>query len=339
MKTYNYILASDKIHFLLETPSGSVRKTVNKSDYNYPEILAAMSDDDMGMEEFLELFDKKPEGSYQTGVTYSFEGVFYNGKKLPPALAEKVKKFRDEDLPFAPMEKFLERISKNPSYTSINELYDFLAAKELPITEDGCFIAYKGISSDGYSVSGNVDTVVKTGVVDSSGRILNTEFGKEIEVERDQVDDDRTNECSNGLHVGSPNYAFSFGSKTIKVKVDPADVVSVPKDHSFQKCRVSKYIPLDYVEREITYTGTDSWGEEAMSPQVSDWDSRRSSVVDDLEDYIFETESDLFTMGRISLKRYMIDNSIPKYEIIDALQELNADWEEENDVIYVYGIN
>ena len=36
----------------------------------------------------------------------------------------------------------------NPSETSREELYDFLSYRELPITSEGTFIAYKGVGED-----------------------------------------------------------------------------------------------------------------------------------------------------------------------------------------------
>jgi hypothetical protein len=165
-------------------------------------------------------------------------------------------------------------LQNNPSAASVAELYDFMSYKELPITEDGLLIAYKGVRSDGYSAHGNLGTVVTSGEVNDEGRILNR-VGDVIEVARNQVDDDRARGCSFGLHVGSYGYAKDFGGysgQLLTVSVDPADVVSVPTDSSFQKMRVSKYTVLEVTETEITspaYEGENlSAGDKIMETKV-----------------------------------------------------------------------
>ena len=47
--------------------------------------------------------------------------------------------------------------------------------------------------------------------------------------------------CGHGFHVGTMNYASQFGGSNrhlMACKVNPKDVVSVPYDHSCEKCRV-----------------------------------------------------------------------------------------------------
>jgi hypothetical protein len=58
---------------------------------------------------------------------------------------------------------------------------------------------------------------------------------------RGKVDDDFRRGCSFGFHVGTREYATSWGPRTMLVKVDPADVVSVPSDCECQKLRTSRY--------------------------------------------------------------------------------------------------
>jgi hypothetical protein len=140
----------------------------------------------------------------------------------------------------APIKKYVQRILKNPSRQSATELYDFLGYRELPITPEGMVLGWKGVDEDYWSVQGNLRTKVIQGKVDKNGRILNT-VGSVIEVQRVCVDDNRKNECSHGLHVGSWNYAKGWGKRLLLVEFDPADAVSVPTDCQFQKLRVCKY--------------------------------------------------------------------------------------------------
>lgn len=168
-------------------------------------------------------------------------GVTYNGRPLHTVDAERLMSFMRDKLSYKPIANYIALKMKNPSARAIKEMYNFLEHKGMPLTERGTFIAYKGVCNDFWSVTGNLETVVVQGQVDTRGRILNT-IGATIEVERSSVDDDFRVGCSTGLHVGSLSYAKGWGSRVILVEVDPADVVSVPDDCNCQKLRCSKYI-------------------------------------------------------------------------------------------------
>lgn len=175
--------------------------------------------------------------------------ILFRGRAIPPKLAEKVAAIFREGGDFSPYENFETRRSANPSATSGSELYDFMLSGHFTITPRGTVVGYKGIRHDGYSVMGNTKTRVLQGKVNADGHILN-EIGATIEVVRQDVDDNRARECSFGLHVGSFQYATSWGERTVMVEFDPADAVSVPQDCGCQKLRVCKYKVLEEVARE-----------------------------------------------------------------------------------------
>jgi hypothetical protein len=50
--------------------------------------------------------------------------------------------------PFEPMLNFLDNMSQNPSDHAIVELFEFMENKNMPITPDGHFLAYKAVKSD-----------------------------------------------------------------------------------------------------------------------------------------------------------------------------------------------
>lgn len=176
--------------------------------------------------------------------------VYYFSERLHGAVVDKlldlIQAGMDTSAPFI---KFIKNLLDNPSKSSVDELYDFLSYKSLPIDEDGYVIGYKGVASDGWSISGNTQTTVLQGEVNERGQILNR-VGDTIEVQRRCVDDDRRNQCSHGLHVGSFDYAKSWAGngKLLMVRFNPADAVSVPEDCSCQKLRVSKYEILEEIE-------------------------------------------------------------------------------------------
>jgi len=162
--------------------------------------------------------------------------IFVNGVSAPAALGNKILRFSNEGLPYEPLVKFAANIQRNPSYRSVNELFQFLEKNDHPITEDGHFIAYKRVRADFKDVH--------TGTFDNSP-------GQVVEMPRNQVNEDSTQTCSSGLHVANWDYAVNFypGGVMLEVEVDPADVVAVPVDYNQAKMRVSKYKVLGVVDK------------------------------------------------------------------------------------------
>ena len=197
--------------------------------------------------------------------------VFFNGEPIHNYLSSKIISFVQLGLPHEPLIKFLERLMANPSSRAINELYQFLQHKNLPITDSGTFLAYKSVRDD--------YTDHHSGKFDNS-------VGNTLEMPRNKVDDNYQHGCSYGFHAGSLQYASSFGgngSILLIVEIDPADVVSVPSDSDCQKLRTCKYkvvskysgpLPEHYSEQDhITeddsdYDFDDGWDDEDPEEQV-----------------------------------------------------------------------
>lgn len=164
--------------------------------------------------------------------------VFWNGKALHNVLVDRIVEQTRMGLGAEHMLRFLENLMLNPSESSRKELYDFLANRSLPITEDGCFLAYKAVRDDFYDIY--------------SGTVLNT-VGSVISMERGEVDPNRDRQCSFGYHVGAIDYVRGYGntySKYLLVKVNPKDAVAVPLDHGAQKLRVCSYEVLAVLDRD-----------------------------------------------------------------------------------------
>jgi len=158
--------------------------------------------------------------------------VLHNGVPVHNVIADRIVTFLDAGLPFEPLVKFLENLLLNPSARAVAEGYEFLENKNLPVTDDGHFIAYKSVRSDYKDKwSGKIDNSV----------------GQVVEVARNTVDDNRERECSYGFHPGAFAYSgpngwyHSHGDNVILLTVTPRDIVAVPKDHQAQKMRVSRY--------------------------------------------------------------------------------------------------
>lgn len=149
---------------------------------------------------------------------------------------------------FSPLVAFMEKIEMNPNEHSREMLFTWLAKHKFSICPDGDFIAYKGIGMDNCSISSG--RAIVNGTL-HNGNIPNAP-GTIIEMPRNEVQHDPAIGCHTGLHVGNWRYASTFGSKTIRVKVNPRDVVSVPSDSNDEKMRVCRYKVMEQVTEEDT---------------------------------------------------------------------------------------
>ncbi|MGX1810876.1 hypothetical protein ACWIGI_34590 [Nocardia sp. NPDC055321] len=138
---------------------------------------------------------------------------------------------------------FTRRLEANPSAASRSQLFAWLAAGGFTLTPDGMIVGYKGVSAEGRSLCSGREHVTIThqdGTVESVLGYVPYPVGATVSMARELVDEDRDQSCAAGLHVGTYSYATGFGSATILVFVDPADVVAVPRDHRGEKMRVCK---------------------------------------------------------------------------------------------------
>ena len=329
----NYIINSTAIVFFFDNKPVKVEKTAPE----YTRILSAFDLPSGQQEEVINAILNERVGEYEKdGFTISPESVSYDGETLPDILADKVRAIAAEGLPVKLFANFWENLNNNPSASSVRELYDFLAYKELPITEDGFFIAYKGVSSNGLSICGNTKTKVLQGIVDNSGKIQNN-VGDTIEVKRWDVDDNRDNGCSFGLHVGSMDYATTWGEQTLVVKVNPADVVSVPTDCGCQKCRVSKYEVIDSYENEIKSVVTDSEGNPMESVEAAEYEDFLRSI----DQFCIEQMNEGLRYLRVRAIQEMGDfeERPSRVRVLDGLSDLGYYWDKDSDGEYVVDLN
>jgi hypothetical protein len=165
----------------------------------------------------------------------------WDGVPMPELFTDRIIQMRKEGFNFEPMLNFLHNLNENPSDKAIVELFDFMQNQHLPITEDGHFLAYKAVSPE---------------FKDLWSRSLDNSVGSTVAVDRSSVDSNRDRGCSHGLHVGSINYVSSYGgidlddmggddndggNQIVICKVNPRDVVSVPRCSRYQKLRCCQY--------------------------------------------------------------------------------------------------
>ena len=248
MANYPYIVSEDTATLLYEGKP----YTLQSSHPNFAPFKKALVEGDF--ETAINYLDiKKQIKEFADGELKVENGsVYYYGTQLHGKVVDKLLELLESGLKLgSPFVKFVKNLLDNPSNNSVEELYDFLSYKSLPIDDDGYVIGYKGVCSDGWSKSGNTHTIVLQGEVNERGQIMNR-VGDTIEVQRRSVDDNRQNQCSHGLHIGSFDYAKSWASdgQLLLVRFNPADAVSVPQDSECQKLRVCKYEILEEVEVE-----------------------------------------------------------------------------------------
>jgi hypothetical protein len=219
------------------------------------------------------------------GITVNPYGeVFWNGEQINNVLADRIGEFMRNGEDYAPLALFLEKLMANPSGRAVNELYRFLEHGNFPVTEDGCFIAYKGISAEWKDKH--------TGRFDNSVGVIN-------EMPRNKVNDDHSVGCSYGFHVGTHRYATDWAGsdgRVVLVKVNPADAVSVPLDCSCSKLRVCKYEVVEECEKlieEPVYRSEVSIGESmpcVLGQDDDDYDCDSEDYCEHCGDYWCEGE-------------------------------------------------
>lgn len=188
------------------------------------------------------------------------DGLLWEGETpLPAELSDRILKFKDLKLPYNALFAFWENLKKNPSYNSRQALFKFLEHNGHPLTQDGCFIAYRGVTED---------------FKDKHTNTFDNKPGSVCEMARDLVDDNPNNTCSSGLHVACFDYAKGFAPKLVEVKVNPCDVVCVPVDYNGTKMRTCKF----EVIRECESIRTDLLDGHAHSPVEYVSDEEESEV-------------------------------------------------------------
>lgn len=152
--------------------------------------------------------------------------LMFDGQPVPDDIHSRISEMASNGEDPTPLFRFWENLQLNPSKRSVDQLWRFMRHIGIPLTSDGCFLAYKGVKNDLFDCH--------------SGTILNAP-GAVIKMQRNKISDDPDYACHVGLHVGALEYAKSFGPTVVICKVKPENVVCVPNDHSFQKMRVCEY--------------------------------------------------------------------------------------------------
>jgi len=252
---YPYLIQGKNIVVVI----GNKSHTISKTHITYQKVLDAIKANDWDtVKDVIE--PKKVVLNYGQGnVAVQGETLFWKGVEMHNALSKRMIQMLQDGFPVEPLVNFMENLMANPSKRAVTELYGFLEKNSLPITPEGHFLAYKKVRADFKDIhSGTMDN--------SPGQVL--------EMERNQVDDDQNRTCSTGLHFCSMEYLPHFGgsdSRTVIVKINPADVVSIPNDYNNAKGRACRY-------EVVGELGVDP--EDAFTMPVQDNANQTSHVTD-----------------------------------------------------------
>jgi len=275
---------------------GNLTLVLNNKSYqvlpdhiNYKMILEALPT--ATADELLEIVDvEKAVATFSDGLVEIKNGqVTYEGEVVHGSISKRILEFMSKGLPFQPLVNFLNNLMDNPSMQSQKELYDFLEHEHLPITEDGCFLAYKAVRSD---------------YKDKYRGVFDNSVGNICKMTRAKVDDDRSRGCSDGLHAGALNYVAGYGSlengdKIVIVKINPKDVVSVPSDCNCEKLRTCEYLVVGEYQGELlkplysaTFSEDEYAGYDDDDEHDNDYDWGWNDDEEDLDDDYYADDDD-----------------------------------------------
>lgn len=214
-------------------------------------------------------------------ITIKGGAVMYKGHTVESSLTRRMLKMIDQEHELTRLGKFMENLMLNPSNRAVTDLYEFLEVGGIPLTEDGCFVAYKAVRGD--------NTDIHTGK-------MNNSVGETVSMPRNMVDENPDRTCSAGLHVCSYDYLPYFAhadGKIVICKVNPKDVVAIPRDYNNTKMRVCEYTVIGevegwYEERKDILRDTYSFDED----DDSDYEDELDNDFDEENDDFAEDDSE-----------------------------------------------
>lgn len=170
------------------------------------------------------------------GLTIHANGCSFNGKTLRGVVVDKIVELSNAGKGYKQLALFLTKVMENPSDASRECLFNWLESAGLIIDQEGNILGYKSVRADNFRDH-------HTNTVDNS-------LGANPKIPREAVDSNRNKLCSYGFHVGTLEYARTFGSGAggrvvVVVQIHPKDVVSVPSSSDSWKIRVCEYKVID----------------------------------------------------------------------------------------------
>lgn len=175
-----------------------------------------------------------------TTVSFEHGSVLLNGKPVHGELVERIVEFASRNIPRAALMTFLARVQRNPDPRAREDLFAWIDKNNMPITDDGCFIAFKIVKDNYWDIYTGNTFYHKPGCI--------------VQMPREEVDDNPDRTCSRGAHFCGegylPAYGSSSGDRIVTLKIAPEDVVAFPKDYGLAKGRAYRYEVIGEMTRE-----------------------------------------------------------------------------------------
>jgi hypothetical protein len=212
----------------------------------------------------------------------------------------------------SPLENFVTNLAANPDKEVHAQLYGFISACGLTLTEDGHFLAYKKVRDDFLDIY--------SGTMDNSP-------GKTLSMPRFAVEKNPDRTCSAGLHFAAwgylRHYGASEGTRIVIVKIDPADVISIPSDYNNMKGRACKYtvlkeiaVPEELKNTPVYYDDDESNDDFGDGWADDDFDDAEDEQEDDSE------EDELRAAAKDELLKVMSEEDAE--ELLDLVERMAA---------------
>jgi hypothetical protein len=185
------------------------------------------------VEEIIHLVDLATRIEEGTGDLVSVDSgeMEIDGERLPKGLAQGITKavLSGRDDVAECLRNFWNKLKMNKSESARKNLFDFMSNNGMGIDKAGDVVCFKFVNAN---------------MTDCYTGTTKITLGEEVTMDRDEVMEDENVACGPGLHVGSKEYSYDGQSHVLVTSFDPQDAVSCPVDHSYQKLRVCRYMPV-----------------------------------------------------------------------------------------------
>lgn len=232
----NYISRDDEIIVVLDgTPF-----VVAYDDPRYDSVIEAIEDEDEELLDEILSIQSRATKMFKDLVEHGIEyvgGVYtYLGNEIELDLTSYLRSAIDSGN-FMPVVRFITRLFENPSDDTRRRLFSFMRHNQMPIDDDGRFLAYKAVRSDYFDKH--------------SGSVYNGVGTKLPVLAWSQIDTDSNRTCSRGYHACSKEYIVGYGNsgfwkeeagdRVVVVAINPEDVGAIPADYNNSKLRCRTY--------------------------------------------------------------------------------------------------
>lgn len=274
MALYKNILTEDErqaVSIFFET-TGEF-KTVEDDNENYEKILQVLEGNSEGVGEYAD--NEYAEGrlevlvnpfanlaetltSLTDRVTYSDYMVYFDNEPVDSEIADIIiRSVKAGDSKVGALVNFLEKLYSQATSTARRNLFRWISDRNITLHPSGDFIAYKGLQSFVDEDGETKFRSVFSGQAYVNNKLQNGQIvqgaGDTVTMPPSMVEENEDVACSTGLHAGTHEYASGWHQGGyFTVLINPANVISVPKDSNGQKVRVSRYTILEAIEKEYT---------------------------------------------------------------------------------------